>query len=585
MPETNHPLKVFLCHARDDKLKTRELYRYLRKRGIQPWLDAEDLFGGQDWRVEIPKAIKASDAIIICLSKNSINKEGFVQAEITFALEKALEIPQGRIFIIPVRFEDCEVPDNLERFHWVDLFEDDGFPKLMRSLKTRAGQLERATVQVPQLDESSPNLSSASKVIAENAQLETEELEKEKTSREMEEREAIERVEIEQNLEVRDVAKPEEKNRLAIKPKRGGQIIYWLGATMFGVSMLILGVVLFSSLNKQFKPPSLTPSAVAVELTTTPLKNKTETPQVLFSSSVLQEITEDNYGLIQKLDTFFVGEDITDISLSPDNQYVAVSYSSSKIEVWNLSTKESVLSFDGDFAAFSPNGQFIGIAGSSGVSVYDFPKGALVFVLNEENSFFSILFSPNSEMIAAGGEYGEFYVWSMNDRSLVESGSGLGGNVNNLAFSGNGNLLALASLEKNFIWSFLDSKIVRTIVVRNQSIEYLGIALDESGETFFTNIGDGKIIAWRVSNAEKILTLTSDEGLIADMEVLGSSDTLLLVTTNESQLSFWEIQGYSYLMNFERVSAPSVCMDVSQKQDLIAIGDNTGFLTLWGIER
>ena len=79
MPEPKRLLKVFLCHAHDDKLKTRELYRYLRKRGIQPWLDAEDLVGGQDWRVEIPKAIKTSDAIIVCLSKNSINKEGFVR--------------------------------------------------------------------------------------------------------------------------------------------------------------------------------------------------------------------------------------------------------------------------------------------------------------------------------------------------------------------------------------------------------------------------------------------------------------------------------------------------------------------------
>ena len=160
MPEPKRPLKVFLCHAHADKAKTRELYRYLHRRGVQPWLDAEDLVGGQDWRVEIPKAIKASDAIIICLSKNSINKEGFVQAEITFALEKALEIPQGRIFIIPARYEECEVPDSLERFHWVDLFEEDGFPRLMKSFKTRAGQLERTTVQVPQPDESSPNLTS-----------------------------------------------------------------------------------------------------------------------------------------------------------------------------------------------------------------------------------------------------------------------------------------------------------------------------------------------------------------------------------------------------------------------------------------
>jgi len=80
MPEPKRPLKVFLCHASADKPKVRELYRYLRRRGIQPWLDAEDLVGGQNWREEIPKAIRASEAIIICLSKNSSNKEGFFQA-------------------------------------------------------------------------------------------------------------------------------------------------------------------------------------------------------------------------------------------------------------------------------------------------------------------------------------------------------------------------------------------------------------------------------------------------------------------------------------------------------------------------
>jgi len=31
-------LKVFLCHTSADKLKVRELYRYLRRRGIQPCL-------------------------------------------------------------------------------------------------------------------------------------------------------------------------------------------------------------------------------------------------------------------------------------------------------------------------------------------------------------------------------------------------------------------------------------------------------------------------------------------------------------------------------------------------------------------
>jgi hypothetical protein len=43
MTDEKRPLKVFLCHTHDDKSKARELYRYLKRRGLQPWLDAEDL--------------------------------------------------------------------------------------------------------------------------------------------------------------------------------------------------------------------------------------------------------------------------------------------------------------------------------------------------------------------------------------------------------------------------------------------------------------------------------------------------------------------------------------------------------------
>lgn len=149
MLEKKQKLRVFLCRASGDLPKAQELYRYLRRRRINPWLDTMDLMPGQDWQMEIPKAITSSDAIIICLSKNSVDKEGYVQKEIAFALEKALEMPGGRIFLIPARFEECEVPDSLNRYHWVNLFEEDGYIKLVRALKLRASQLQRADVEVP----------------------------------------------------------------------------------------------------------------------------------------------------------------------------------------------------------------------------------------------------------------------------------------------------------------------------------------------------------------------------------------------------------------------------------------------------
>lgn len=135
------PLKIFLCHASVDKPAVRKLSRYLRSKGMDPWLDVEKLLPGESWEVEIPKALFNSDVILVCLSKNSVDKEGYVQKEITFALDKAKEKLDVAIFIIPAKLEDCIIPMRLSSYQWVDLYRDDGRRLLMLSLNKRVEQL------------------------------------------------------------------------------------------------------------------------------------------------------------------------------------------------------------------------------------------------------------------------------------------------------------------------------------------------------------------------------------------------------------------------------------------------------------
>ena len=111
------------------------LYTRLAKDGITPWLDAERLLPGQDWQHEIRRAIMMSDIVIVCLSKHFIRHQGFCQEELKIALEKANMIPAGEMFIIPVRLDECDTPESLARWHRVDLFEADGYRKLIRSLR------------------------------------------------------------------------------------------------------------------------------------------------------------------------------------------------------------------------------------------------------------------------------------------------------------------------------------------------------------------------------------------------------------------------------------------------------------------
>ncbi|MEO8355499.1 MAG: TIR domain-containing protein, partial [Chloroflexota bacterium] len=137
-PEEKRPLKVFLCHASGDKPPVRELYKHLVAEGVDAWLDQEKLLPGQDWRLEIPRAVQDADVVVVCLSNKSVTKAGYVQKEIKFALDIAEEKPEGAIFLIPARLEHCVVPERLSRWQWVDLYEENGFTRLLRSLKLRA---------------------------------------------------------------------------------------------------------------------------------------------------------------------------------------------------------------------------------------------------------------------------------------------------------------------------------------------------------------------------------------------------------------------------------------------------------------
>lgn len=140
-------LSVFLCHASQDKPIVRELYqRLLAEDWIDPWLDEEKLLPGQDWDMEIENAVETADAVIVCLSSRSVSKEGYIQKELRFVLDIALEKPEGAIFVIPLRLDKCEVPRRLRSWQYADYFSENrqsAYDRLITSLKARRFAIEK----------------------------------------------------------------------------------------------------------------------------------------------------------------------------------------------------------------------------------------------------------------------------------------------------------------------------------------------------------------------------------------------------------------------------------------------------------
>ena len=164
MPNTDRKLRVFLCHASQDKPVVRELYHLLLAEGwVDPWLDEEKLLPGQNWDIEIEKAVESADVVIVCLSNRSVTKEGYIQRELKFVLDIALEKPEGTIFIIPLRLDDCDLPRRLRSWQYVDYFPADrrqwSYQRLLQSLKLRFDQSQPREVVVEKVPPPAPTAS------------------------------------------------------------------------------------------------------------------------------------------------------------------------------------------------------------------------------------------------------------------------------------------------------------------------------------------------------------------------------------------------------------------------------------------
>jgi TIR domain/Novel STAND NTPase 1 len=126
--------KIFLSYASEDFPYVKPFYDKLKENGLRPWLDREDLLPGVDWDREIVRQIKQSHFVLFCITQRSRTKRGYIQKELGTALKASQEIPSGETFLIPVRLEECTVPDELSKLQYADIFRTGEFEKLLKSM-------------------------------------------------------------------------------------------------------------------------------------------------------------------------------------------------------------------------------------------------------------------------------------------------------------------------------------------------------------------------------------------------------------------------------------------------------------------
>ena len=134
IPQLDAPT-VFVCHASQNKDDAARLYQNLAANGFKPWLDKENIRGGQRWNEQIQETIEEIDYFLVLNSRALSEKEGsYVNREINHALERQKDFRRCS-FIIPVLIDDTPLLDEFKSFQAIDLREPNGLEKLITHIK------------------------------------------------------------------------------------------------------------------------------------------------------------------------------------------------------------------------------------------------------------------------------------------------------------------------------------------------------------------------------------------------------------------------------------------------------------------
>jgi hypothetical protein len=134
-------MKVFISHAFADKDLAQQVADVLRASGFQVW-DESQVLPGDNWGEKLAEALQDSDAMVVLLTRNSLQSPN-VSYEIGYALGKKAYKDRVVPVIVgsPKQLPRDKIPWVLNRFHVIDLAEtgsEEGLRRIAQVLQEAA---------------------------------------------------------------------------------------------------------------------------------------------------------------------------------------------------------------------------------------------------------------------------------------------------------------------------------------------------------------------------------------------------------------------------------------------------------------
>ena len=247
---------------------------------------------------------------------------------------------------------------------------------------------------------------------------------------------------------------------------------------------------------------------------------------------------------------------VTSAAFSPDGRFVVTAGYDGSARIWDAATGPARAVLRGHTepvyaAAFSPRGDLIVTASYDGTArIWDTASGRPIRVLDaKDGPVFGAAFSPDGKLVAtANGYEGGVYLWRVGTGRVqlrLEASNGGVGNVEDVAFSSDGALIATAASDGSArLWDARNGRLRQTLTGHEGSVFSAAFSPDRS--RVVTAGSDGTARLWDAEDGHLERTLVAGGSVFG--AAFSPDGTLVVTADDDGTARIWSTRG-------DRVSA------------------------------